>query len=52
MIVRGDQVIELDSASADDCGRTGLILPGDEVRGFISGPDSTLRVGEKFTCPA
>ena len=50
-ITRGGQVIELDSASSEDCGRTGLILPGDEVRGSISGPSSSLRVGETFTCP-
>jgi hypothetical protein len=49
-ITRGQEVIVLDSTSADDCGRTGLILPGDEVRGSITGQDSTLRVGEKFTC--
>lgn len=50
-ITRGGQVIDLDSTSNDSCGRTGLILPGDEVRGSITGPNSTLRVGEGFTCP-
>ena len=50
-IIRGAEVIELDSTSHDYCGRTGLILPGDEVRGSITGPMSTLRVGERFTCP-
>lgn len=50
-ITRGAQVIELDSTSNDHCGRPGLILPGDKVRGSITGPDSTLRVGERFTCP-
>ena len=50
-ITRGGQVTVLDSASDDDCGRTGLILPGDEVRGSVTGPNSTLRVGERFSCP-
>ena len=50
-ITRAGQVIELTSAASDDCGRTGVILPGDEVRGSITGPDSTLRVGERFSCP-
>lgn len=50
-ITRGGEVIELSSTSSDDCGGTGLILPGDEVRGSITGPGSTLRVGERFTCP-
>lgn len=50
-ITRGAQVIELSSSSSDHCGRTGLILPGDEVRGTIAGLGSTLRVGERFTCP-
>lgn len=50
-ITRRDQVIELDSGSSDACGITGVIQPGDEVRGAITGPESTLRVGEKFTCP-
>ena len=50
-ITRGQQVIELDGSSAEDCGPTGLILPGDEVRGSITGPTSSLRVGERFSCP-
>lgn len=50
-ITRGGQVIELSSATSDHCGRTGVILPGDEVRGSITGPGSSLRVGERFTCP-
>lgn len=50
-ITRGRQVMELDSTSDDHCGRIGLILPGDEVRGSITGPNSALRVGERFTCP-
>ena len=50
-ITRGGQVIELSSTTHDHCGRTGVIRPGDEVRGSITGPGSTLRVGEKFTCP-
>ena len=50
-ITRGGEVMELDSTSNEGCGRTGLILPGDEVRGSITGPSSTLRVGESFTCP-
>ncbi len=50
-ITRGGQVIELSSTSSDHCGRTGVILPGDEVRGSITGRGSTLRVGERFACP-
>jgi hypothetical protein len=50
-ITRAGQVIELNSTSNDHCGRRGLILPGDEVRGSITGRGSTLRVGERFTCP-
>ena len=50
-ITRGAQVIELSSTSSDHCGETSLILPGDEVRGSIAGLGSTLRVGERFTCP-
>lgn len=49
-IIRDGQVIELISGAADDCGRTGVIVPGDEVRGSISGPNSALRVGEGVTC--
>jgi hypothetical protein len=49
-ITRGGQVTKLDSTSHPHCGRTGLILPGDEVRGSITGPNSALRVGERFTC--
>ncbi|MEY2454091.1 MAG: hypothetical protein QOD92_3665 [Acidimicrobiaceae bacterium] len=51
MITRDGQVIELSSASSDHCGPIGVILPGDEVRGSITGRGSTLRVGEGFTCP-
>lgn len=50
-ITRGGQVIELSSTTNDHCGRTGVIRPGDEVRGSITGRGSTLRVGERFTCP-
>ena len=50
-ITRGGQTIELSSTTDDDCGRTGVILPGDVVRGSITGERSTLRVGEQFTCP-
>jgi hypothetical protein len=50
-ITRAGQVIELSSTTNDYCGRTAVILPGDEVRGSIVGPGSTLRVGERFTCP-
>jgi hypothetical protein len=50
-ITRDGQLIELTSTTNDHCGRTGLILPGDEVRGSITGQGSTLRVGERFTCP-
>ena len=50
-ITRGGQVIELSSTSSQPCGRTGVIRPGDEVRGSIMGRGSTLRVGERFTCP-
>ena len=50
-ITRAGQVIELTSTTSDYCGRTGVILPGDEVRGSITGRGSTLRVGERFTCP-
>lgn len=50
-ITRGTQVIELSGPSSPHCGPIGLIQPGDEVRGSIVGPDSTLRVGEKFRCP-
>ena len=50
-ITRGGRLIELSSTSSEHCGRTGVILPGDEVRGSITGPGSTLRVGERFTCP-
>lgn len=50
-ITRRGQVIELTSASSDDCGPIGVIQPGDEVRGTIAGRGSELRVGEKFSCP-
>ncbi|MGQ0431853.1 MAG: hypothetical protein ACT452_05535 [Microthrixaceae bacterium] len=50
-ITRNGQVIELTSASDEPCGQLGLILPGDEVRGSIAGRGSTLRVGERFSCP-
>ena len=50
-ITRGGQVIELSSTSSDRCGPTGIIRPGDEVRGSIMGQGSTLRVGERFACP-
>jgi hypothetical protein len=51
-IRRRGQLIELNSAASDHCGRTGLILPGDKVLGSITGLGSTLRVGEKFSCPS
>lgn len=50
-ITRGDQVIELSSTTSDYCGPVGVILPGDEVRGSITGAASTLRVGETASCP-
>lgn len=50
-ITRGGEVIELSSTSTGHCGRTGVILPGDEVRGSITGSNSTLRVGNDFSCP-
>lgn len=50
-ITRENEVIELASASSPPCGATGTIQPGDEVRGSITGPNSSLRVGETFTCP-
>jgi hypothetical protein len=50
-ITREDEVIELRSPSSQACGRTGTIQPSDEVRGSITEPGSSLRVGERFTCP-
>lgn len=50
-ITREDEVIELRSPSSQACGQTGAIQPGDEVRGSITGPGSSLRVGERFACP-
>jgi hypothetical protein len=50
-ITRSGQVIELSSTSGDPCGPMGTIRPGDEVRGSITGPGSSLRVGERFACP-
>ena len=50
-ITRGEEVIELSSTTSDYCGRTGVIQPGDEVRGSITGADSTLRVGDNVSCP-
>ncbi len=50
-ITRGDEVIELASPGSPPCGATGTIQVGDEVRGSITGPNSSLRVGERFTCP-
>ncbi|MDQ3756371.1 MAG: hypothetical protein M3394_00750 [Actinomycetota bacterium] len=50
-ITRGSQVIELNNTSSDDCGPTGVIRPGDEVRGSITGRGSRLLVGKKFACP-
>lgn len=49
-ITRGDQIFELSSAVSQSCGGTGTIRPGDHVRGFITGPDSSLRVGDSFAC--
>lgn len=49
-ITRGDEVIELSSATSPACGTTGVIRPGDEVRGWITGSMSKLSVGERFTC--
>ena len=51
-ITRGEQIIELSSTSSHHCGWIGVIQPGDAVRGSISGPDSTLRVGEHAACPS
>lgn len=51
-ITRGNEVIELASPSSPSCGATGIIQAGDEVRGSVIGPDSSLRVGERFSCPA
>jgi hypothetical protein len=50
-ITRDSHAMELSSTSSDPCGPTGIILPGDEVRGSITGNGSTLRVGESFACP-
>lgn len=50
-ITRGNEVIELASPLSPTCGATGTIQAGDEVRGSITGPDSSLRAGESFTCP-
>lgn len=50
-ITRAGQAIELSSTTSDYCGPLGVILPGDEVRGSITGAESTLRVGETATCP-
>jgi hypothetical protein len=50
-ITRDGRVIELSSMTNDPCGRIGVIHPGDEVRGSISGQRATLRVGETFSCP-
>jgi hypothetical protein len=50
-ITRGREVIELSSTSSPDCGSTGIILPGDHVRGSITGSMSRLSVGERLTCP-
>ena len=50
-ITRESEVIELRSPSSQACGKTGAIQPGDQVRGSITGPGSSLRVGERFTCP-
>ena len=49
-ITRGGEVLELTSTTDEPCGPIGVIVPGDEVRGSISGPDSSLRVGESFSC--
>jgi hypothetical protein len=51
-ITRGSEVIELRSPSSQSCGQTGIIQPGDEVRGSITGPHSSLRAGERFRCPS
>lgn len=50
-ITRDGQVTELSSTTSDYCGPVGVIQPGDEVRGSIRGRGSTLRAGEKFSCP-
>lgn len=50
-ITRANEVIELASPSSPSCGATGIIQAGDEVRGSIIGPNSSLRAGEAFTCP-
>ena len=50
-ITRGSELIELNSTSSEHCAPMGVILPGDEVRGSITGPDSSLLVGERFSCP-
>lgn len=50
-ITRGGEVIELASPSSPSCAAIGTIQAGDEVRGSITGPNSSLRVGEKFSCP-
>ena len=49
-ITRGNEVIELVSQASAPCGPVGVIQPGDEVRGSIAGPESSLRVGERFAC--
>ena len=50
-IRRQGQVIVLASTTSPACADSGMIQPGDEVRGLISGPESSLRVGESFACP-
>ena len=50
-ITRDGQVTELSSTTSDYCGPIGVIQPGDEVRGSITGRGSTLGAGEKFACP-
>ena len=50
-ITRDGHVTELSSTTSEPCGRTGVIHPGDEVRGSITGEGASLRVGEAFSCP-
>ena len=49
-IVRHGETIEFTSETSAPCGSTGVIQPGDEVRGEIRSGDSVLRAGEDAHC--
>lgn len=49
-ITRGHQVIHLRAGQAASCQAVGFIRPGDEVRGWVSGEDSSLKAGENAGC--